>query len=370
MSAQLTELAKKLRNNPTDTEKKLWYFLRNKQLKGLKFRRQHPIGKYIVDFVCLEKRLIVELDSGQHLENKKEDQEREQWLKERGYAVIRFWNDDALQKTAAVLEEIGKIINTPSPSPSLQREGKILSCRKVLSRSFYAHPTLQVAEDLIGKILVYKDMSGRITETEAYIGEDDLACHASRGRTPRTEIMYGQSGHAYIYLIYGMYHCLNIVTEKAGSPAAVLIRGIEPLKGVEQMIKNRAAGRRREYIFSSSTRGCRSAGEIGLSKCSERKPYIEPRTVPERDEDKTKLSEARPLAVGQSERSFIGGGPGKLCQAFGLTKKQNGLDLCQNPDFYLADDGYRPAEISKNKRIGVDYAKHCRDYLWRFSEKA
>ncbi|MDP2860437.1 MAG: DNA-3-methyladenine glycosylase, partial [bacterium] len=98
-----------------------------------------------------------------------------------------------------------------------------------LSRKFFVRPTLMVAKDLLGKILVRK--TGRkitrvmIIETEAYCGPKDLASHASRGRTKRTEIMFGPAGHAYIYLIYGMYHCLNVVTEAEGYPAAVLIRG-------------------------------------------------------------------------------------------------------------------------------------------------
>ena len=94
-----------------------------------------------------------------------------------------------------------------------------------LKREFFNRPTLEVARDLLGKVIVFNDHKGTITETEAYIGEDDPACHAAKGRTKRTEIMYGKAGHAYIYLIYGMYYCLNFVTEKEGFPAAVLIRG-------------------------------------------------------------------------------------------------------------------------------------------------
>lgn len=106
----------------------------------------------------------------------------------------------------------------------------------ISKRSFYQRKTLKVAQDLLGCFLVIKIgnkiIKGMITETEAYIGEDDLACHASRGRTPRTEIMYGEAGHAYIYMIYGMYFCLNIITEKKNFPAAVLIRAIK-IEGVD-----------------------------------------------------------------------------------------------------------------------------------------
>jgi len=100
---------------------------------------------------------------------------------------------------------------------------------KKLKSSFFKQPTLLVAEELLGKILVFKNHKGTITETEAYMGFDDPASHAFKGETPRTKLMFGKPGFSYVYLIYGMYHCLNIVTEKAGFPAAVLIRGIKLL---------------------------------------------------------------------------------------------------------------------------------------------
>ena len=100
-----------------------------------------------------------------------------------------------------------------------------------LNRNFFNRDTLIVAKELLGKFLVRKagdkTIRAKITETEAYCGPDDLACHASKGMTPRTKVMFGPPGHAYVYLVYGMYHCLNIVTEKKGYPAAVLIRGVE-----------------------------------------------------------------------------------------------------------------------------------------------
>jgi DNA-3-methyladenine glycosylase len=103
--------------------------------------------------------------------------------------------------------------------------------RKRLTRDFFNRPTLRVAKELLGKFLVRK-INGKIiaaviTETEAYCGPNDLASHASRGRTKRTEVMFGPPGHAYVYLIYGMYHCLNVVTEREEYPAAVLIRAID-----------------------------------------------------------------------------------------------------------------------------------------------
>lgn len=106
-----------------------------------------------------------------------------------------------------------------------------------LRAAFYARATCDVARDLLGRRLVCargdQVRAGRIVETEAYIGPEDLACHAARGRTRRTEVMFGPPGVAYVYLIYGMYHCLNAVTEDAGYPAAVLIRAIEPEVGVQ-----------------------------------------------------------------------------------------------------------------------------------------
>lgn len=107
---------------------------------------------------------------------------------------------------------------------------------KRLERRFFDNPTTEVAKALLGKILVCGSYKGYITETEAYVGEDDPACHAARGRTARTEIMYGMPGYSYIYLIYGMYHMLNIITEQEGFPAAVLIRGVKLLQPIAKTV--------------------------------------------------------------------------------------------------------------------------------------
>lgn len=185
---------------------------------------------------------------------------------------------------------------------------------RIINRKFYLRNTLKVARDLLGCFLVReyrgKIVRAMITETEAYIGEDDLACHASRGKTPRTEVMYGQPGHAYVYMIYGMYHCLNIVTEKKDFPAAVLIRGVK-------------------IISSSPARG-------------------------EELEEEWELN-----------------GPGKLCEFLKIDKKLNKLDLTKGEKLWLEarNPRARLSDIKKSRRIGVDYAKHCREYLWRFSLK-
>ena len=107
-------IAKKLRINSTDTEKYLWKYLRGRQLEGSKFRRQHPIGKYIVDFINLERKIIIEVDGGQHLENKK-DKLRDIWLKEQGYEVLRFWDNEVLTNIDGVLELIREKLSSPSP---------------------------------------------------------------------------------------------------------------------------------------------------------------------------------------------------------------------------------------------------------------
>src|SRR3990172_12450509 len=115
--------AKLLRKTMTDAERWLWQRLRNRELAGWKFRRQHPIGPFIVDFVCIEKRIVVEIDGGQHAENLESDAKRSQYLKEKGYHVFRFWNNDVLQEGESVLSVILSFLeeNSPSPPPSPQQ---------------------------------------------------------------------------------------------------------------------------------------------------------------------------------------------------------------------------------------------------------
>lgn len=197
-----------------------------------------------------------------------------------------------------------------------------------LSREFYAQDTLEAARRLLGKVLVRRLgdelLAGRIVETEAYVGRCDKACHAyNYRRTPRTETLFSQPGTAYIYLIYGMYHCLNFVTEPEGEPAAVLLRALEPLAGIEAMA-------RRRY------------GDKPLT-AYRRKHFLD--------------------------------GPGKVCQALALTRAENGLDLTGDTLFLCGgpeDAGLPPfpvpagERVAAGPRVGVDYAEEARDFPWRF----
>jgi DNA-3-methyladenine glycosylase len=187
-----------------------------------------------------------------------------------------------------------------------------MSSARKLHRSFYSRSTLQVASDLIGKVLVRhfdgRRLTGRIVETEAYVGPHDLACHASKGHTPRTSIMFGPPGYAYVYMIYGFYFCLNVVTERKGYPAAVLIRGVEPLENLDFM---------RQF-----------------------------RNNPERDTN-------------------IASGPGKLCMAMSIDRRLNGEDLL-GQTLWIEDGRLDAGPILTSPRVGVDYAGEYRDKPWRF----
>jgi DNA-3-methyladenine glycosylase len=181
-----------------------------------------------------------------------------------------------------------------------------------LPRSFYSRPTLDVASDLLGKVLVRRldrrRVAGKIVETEAYVGPHDLACHASKGHTQRTSIMFGQPGFAYVYMIYGFYFCLNVVTEPLGYPAAVLVRGVEPLESVDLMRQLR--------------------------------------NNPEHDKN-------------------IASGPGKLCMAMSIDKQLNGADLL-GTTIWIEDRKLDPGPIRTSPRVGVDYAGEYKDKPWRF----
>src|SRR5690349_21679484 len=121
---------------------------------------------------------------------------------------------------------------------------------EILPRKFYARSAIEVAKGLLGKVLVHGETAGRIVETEAYIGADDLACHSAAGITNRTRVIFGPPGHAYVYLIYGVYQCLNIVAEPEGRPGCVLIRAIEPTAGIETMRQRRPTAKKLEALAS------------------------------------------------------------------------------------------------------------------------
>lgn len=180
-----------------------------------------------------------------------------------------------------------------------------------LPRSFYEQTTTDVAKQLLGKYLVRRhsqgDTIGRIVETEAYIGPQDLACHASKGRTMRTEVMFGPAGHAYVYFIYGFYNMLNLVTEAKDYPAAVLIRAVEPMGGIELMKTRRQNGALRN----------------------------------------------------------LASGPGKLCQAFAVDRSLNGADL-RSDVLYVEDRGDPVPKFQATPRIGVDYAGKWKSKPYRF----
>jgi len=239
-------LKRRLRTDMTSAEKRLRAKLRSKQLQSFKFRRQHGIGPYIVDFYCPERSLIIEVDGDVHAEpiNKKKDAEREKYLRSLDLDVVRYTNDQVLNNLDGVLEDVlGRVSkDSTSPSPSLQRRGTrntpiVINDHNSqhkpnpLPQTFFNRPTLMVAKNLLGKYLIsdFQDsrVIARIVDVEAYIGQDDLACHASKGRTKRTEVLFGPAGVTYVYLIYGMYDLLNFVTETVDFPAAILIRGIE-----------------------------------------------------------------------------------------------------------------------------------------------
>ena len=184
-----------------------------------------------------------------------------------------------------------------------------------LPRSFYLQPTLTVARRLLGKVLVHETAdgvaAGRIVEVEAYRGPADRAAHSRGGhRSARNEVMYGPPGHAYVYFIYGMHHCVNIVTQPRDVPEAVLIRALEPVAGVELM------RRRRRLPDAPEWRLCR--------------------------------------------------GPGALCQALGIHRAMNGADLVRGALRILDRPYVAPARIGRTPRIGVDYAGADAERPWRF----
>jgi DNA-3-methyladenine glycosylase len=147
-----------------------------------------------------------------------------------------------------------------------------------LSRSFFARPCLEVAPELLGLYLVHGAHAGRIVEVEAYVHEEDQACHARFGRTKRAETLYGPPGHAYVYLIYGMYDCFNVVTEPEHSPAAVLVRALEPLPPTSGTTNGPGKLCRELHITRSHNRVDLCGNLLWIEDRGERRPHI--RTTP------------------------------------------------------------------------------------------
>ena len=191
----------------------------------------------------------------------------------------------------------------------------------IIDKEFYNRSAIDVANDLLGKVLVRevdgRILKGKIVETESYIGAIDKACHAYNGRrTKRTEILYSDCGVAYVYFIYGLYHCFNVVTNEKDVAEAVLIRAIEPLN---------------EFDYISQVRYKKQFKELS----------------------KTQIKN-------------LTNGPSKLCLAYLIDKDLNGDKLYEQGKIYLEESEDNDFEIFKTKRIGIDYAEEAKDFLWRF----
>ncbi|HHX12711.1 MAG TPA: DNA-3-methyladenine glycosylase [Clostridiales bacterium] len=191
---------------------------------------------------------------------------------------------------------------------------------KTLNREFYNRDSIAVAKDLLGKVLVHEihgnKLAAKIVEVEAYMGVEDKAAHSYGGRrTKRVEVMYGAPGFSYVYLIYGMYHCFNVVTNVEGTPQVVLVRAVEPLEGLETMAQYRY-----KKFYDTLTK---------------------------------------------SQITGLTSGPGKLCKALSIDKSHNGVDLCGS-NLYVEEGDKNKLDIVSAKRVGIDYAEEAKDYLWRF----
>lgn len=183
---------------------------------------------------------------------------------------------------------------------------------KRFKRSFFERYTPEVARDLLGSVLVRKTgrgiLSGRIVEVEAYRGDDDPASHAYKGLTRRTAVMFGDGGHAYVYMSYGANRCLNVTSERKGTPGAVLIRAVEPLDGIALMKRNRKV----------------------------------------------------------AELTELTSGPGKLTKAMNIDLPLNGEDLVSSERLYLLKDATREIDVQSSTRIGINVGL---DRVWRFFER-
>jgi DNA-3-methyladenine glycosylase len=196
---------------------------------------------------------------------------------------------------------------------------------KRVEPEFFATPTLELAKQLLGMVLVHETedgtTAGRIVDVEAYCGPEDKGAHSYGGRrTPRTEVMFGPPGYAYIYFIYGMYYCFNVVSGPVGKPEAILVRALEPLEGVALMARRRNM------------------------------PWI-----------------TREIALSAAAKDKLTGGPGRLTQAMGITKHQYGWNLWDSPlRIEYGDGNVDHSMIQCGPRINIEYAGEAKDYPWRF----
>src|SRR5271167_3597176 len=143
----------------------------------------------------------------------------------------------------------------------MERDGvRTAEVMRALPRRFYERGTVDVARDLLGKVLVHGETAGIIVETEAYLGGDDLASHSAAGVTDRTRVIFGPPGHAYVYLSYGMHDCMNIVAERAGTPGCVLLRALEPIEGLNLMRERRPKARTDRDLASGPGKLTRALG--------------------------------------------------------------------------------------------------------------
>jgi DNA-3-methyladenine glycosylase len=202
---------------------------------------------------------------------------------------------------------------------------------KPLPRSFYLRPTLQVARGLLGKHIVRKVSTklliGKIVEVEAYC-KGDPASHAYRGRTKRNDVMFWEGGHLYVYFTYGMHFCSNVVTGNEGIGEAVLLRAVEPVTGIEMMMKNR-----KKHLSSGV-----------VEPLSEKKKKLRRGSIPDTLRNLTN-------------------GPAKFCQAFGIARKENGLNLLDS-EISITDGEHIPSKfIKRSSRIGIQQGLEKK---WRF----
>lgn len=226
--------------------------------------------------------------------------------------------------------------------------------KKRLPRTFFTRDGITVAKELLGKILVHETsvgiIRGIITEVESYMGENDKGSHTYGGRrTERTEPMYHVGGTSYVYLIYGMYSCMNIAAMTEGIPQAVLLRSVVP-----------ADEESRQRMIT-----------LRLQKADSRKKKSETKKQAEKITEELTKEQTRKKTVSNeipaSIRKHLSDGPGKMCIAMGITRADNDIDMVESDTFYVTEGiSVSPSQIKEGKRIGIDYAEEAADYLWRF----